>query len=111
MNVVIRRILTATDFSEPARYAQHYAMAFAEQFGSEFHLLHVVQQIVIPLPDATTSWTIPAIDQKLQLEEAQSRVLREISHQWAAEHRAKQTAVLGYPVEEISGMPRQKRST
>jgi len=38
----VRRILFPTDFSEPADYAWSYALTFAQEFGAEVHLLHVV---------------------------------------------------------------------
>ncbi len=42
--VPIRRILFPTDFSEHADYAWPYALQFAQEFGAEVHLLHVVAQ-------------------------------------------------------------------
>ncbi|MEK7204244.1 MAG: universal stress protein, partial [candidate division NC10 bacterium] len=38
----IRRILFPTDFSEYAEHAWSYALTFAQEFGAEVHLLHVV---------------------------------------------------------------------
>ncbi len=101
MLVQIGRILFPTDFSEPAKQAQRYAMALADKFGSELHLLHIVPQVTIPLPEASTSWTLPDTDQREQLEEAQSRLLKEISLEWVDAHHAVQVAKVGYPVEEI----------
>jgi nucleotide-binding universal stress UspA family protein len=40
--VPIRRILFPTDFSEPADHAWPFALHFAQEFGAEVHLLHVV---------------------------------------------------------------------
>jgi len=40
--VPIRRILFPTDFSEYADYAWPFALQFAQEFGAEVHLLHVV---------------------------------------------------------------------
>lgn len=40
--VPIRRILFPTDFSEPADHAWPFALHFAQEFGAEIHLLHVV---------------------------------------------------------------------
>lgn len=38
----IRRILFPTDFSEHADHAWGYALRFAQEFGAELHLLHVL---------------------------------------------------------------------
>ena len=101
MFVSIRRILFPTDFSEPAKEAQKYAMALADRFGAELHLLHVVPEVAMPLPDSTTSWTLPAADLKLQVEAAERQLLHDLGPDWAEERRTVQTAVVGNAVEEI----------
>src|SRR5215470_19220662 len=39
----LKRILVPIDFSETSRKAFQYALRFAEQFGSEIFLLHVLE--------------------------------------------------------------------
>ena len=61
----LHRILIPTDFSKHSQNALAYAAAFAEKFGAELHLLHVVQDLALFIPDAITgsgknvprSWT------------------------------------------------------
>ena len=101
MFVSIRRILFPTDFSEPARKAQKYAMALADRFGAELHLLHVVPEVAMPLPDSTTAWTLPPADLKLVVEAAEKQLLEELGPDWAEERRTVHTAVVGNAVEEI----------
>jgi nucleotide-binding universal stress UspA family protein len=43
MRLKIDRICVPTDFSQAADHAVHYAAALARTFGSELHLLHVVE--------------------------------------------------------------------
>ena len=74
MIVNIRRILFPTDFSDPAREAQQYAVALADRMGAELHLLHVVVPPRIPFPDSSTSWTMPDTGLKPQIEEAERRL-------------------------------------
>lgn len=50
----LNRILVPTDFSKHSRNALKYAAAFAEKFGGELHLLHVVQDLAIFIPDMVT---------------------------------------------------------
>jgi universal stress protein A len=50
----IRRILFPTDFSEPAEYAWPYALTFAQEFGAEVHLVHVVT----PPPRLTEAYAV-----------------------------------------------------
>lgn len=47
----IKHILVPTDFSKFSRAALNYAMAFAEKFDAELHLLHVVQNLALMIPD------------------------------------------------------------
>ena len=101
MFVLIRRILFPTDFSAPAKEAQKYAMTLADRFGAELHLLHVVPEVAVPLPDSTTAWTLPPADSKLLVEDAQQRLLEELGPDWAEERRTVHAAVVGDAVEEI----------
>jgi nucleotide-binding universal stress UspA family protein len=61
----LKRILVPTDFSEFSQHALVYATAFAEKFGAELHLLHVVQDIGVLVPDLVTAAPpmIPSVDQ------------------------------------------------
>jgi nucleotide-binding universal stress UspA family protein len=50
----LRRILVPTDFSKFSKNALTYAVAFAEKFGAELYLLHVVQDLALFVPEAIT---------------------------------------------------------
>jgi nucleotide-binding universal stress UspA family protein len=50
----LHRILVPTDFSKHSHNALSYAIAFAEKFGAELYLLHVVQDLAMFIPDAVT---------------------------------------------------------
>ena len=43
----LKRILVAVDFSGPSNQALRYAVRFAQHFGSEITLLHIVQRTFI----------------------------------------------------------------
>lgn len=47
----LHRILVPTDFSKFSRNALTYATAFADKFGAELYLLHVVQNLAMMVPD------------------------------------------------------------
>lgn len=61
----LKRILVPTDFSEFSQHALTYAVAFAEKFGAELHLMHVVQDIGLLVPDLVTAAPpmLPSVDQ------------------------------------------------
>jgi universal stress protein A len=96
MSVTIRRILFATDFSEPARGAQQYAITMAETFSAELHALHVVPELILPATDSYTVWALPEGGMKAQLDAAERQLQKEIGS-IAATHQV----VVGFPIEEI----------
>src|SRR5437868_108754 len=55
----LRRILVPTDFSKWSQNALTYGAAFAEKFGAELILLHVVQDIALFIPEAVLA--VPAV--------------------------------------------------
>jgi len=50
----LRKILVPTDFSPPSGNALRYAAAFADKFGADLVLLHVVQDLALLLPEAVS---------------------------------------------------------
>jgi nucleotide-binding universal stress UspA family protein len=48
----LHRILVPTDFSKYSQNALTYALAFADKFGADVYLLHVVQDLALFIPDA-----------------------------------------------------------
>ncbi|MFM7865985.1 MAG: universal stress protein, partial [Planctomycetaceae bacterium] len=48
----LNRILVPTDFSEFSRPAMTYACAMAERFGAQLHVLHVVPDPAMLVPEA-----------------------------------------------------------
>jgi nucleotide-binding universal stress UspA family protein len=47
----LHRILIPTDFSKFSQNALTYGVAFAEKFGAELYLLHVVQNVAQVIPE------------------------------------------------------------
>jgi universal stress protein A len=63
----LHRILVPTDFSKHSQNALRYGAAFAEKFAAEVHLLHVVQDLALFIPDNVTGVPLvtPPVDQLL----------------------------------------------
>ena len=55
----LKRILFPTDFSECGRAAEKYALALAERFGAELHILHVLADIMTTLPEPGSALLLP----------------------------------------------------
>ena len=61
----LHRILVPTDFSKSSDNAVRYAAAFAEKFGAELIVLHVVQDLALFIPEAVliTPMMTPPLEQ------------------------------------------------
>jgi universal stress protein A len=70
--VRLARILVPTDFSECSRHAVRYALWFAEQFGGEILMVHVVEPLSVPPP--SMSLLIPASLERQRREEAAKKL-------------------------------------
>ena len=76
----LHHILVPTDFSKFSQAALTYAVAFAEKFGAELHLLHVVQNLALMVPDTVN--VVPPIGPSVEqltaaVREALERTSRE----------------------------------
>lgn len=98
----IRRIVLATDFSECSMPAVDYAVAMAQKFGAELHLVHIFEQ---PFFSHTgVSETVrPELDRWIRdlREEARDRLKKMVSD--IAKEKVKAEIVLcdGNPYQEI----------
>ena len=57
--ISLKKILLPTDFSEYSDSAREYACSFAEKFGAELHLLHVLQDLVAMAPEPGMAFPPP----------------------------------------------------
>ena len=76
----LHRILVPTDFSKHSHNALTYAAAFAEKFGAELYLLHVVQDLALFIPEAVSvapPVTPPIEQMTAAVREALDRAVRE----------------------------------
>lgn len=97
----LRKILFATDLSEPAGHAQKYACSLAEQFGAELHVLSVIQDVALVSPDPNVPWVIPASS----LEEVQKSLEQSLAQvpdpAWSAGKSVVRVIRTGAPYAEI----------
>jgi nucleotide-binding universal stress UspA family protein len=78
--IALRRILVPTDFSKHSEIAVSYATALAEKFSSEIHLIHVVQDLAVFVPDAvavTPPVAVPVEQFAAAARDALARAVRE----------------------------------
>ena len=99
--ISISRILLPTDFSELGGEAVAYACGLAEKFNSELHLLHVVQDLVVMVPEPGIAVPPPGVyleDLRASAVEALEKVL---PAGWEAGHRVVKATREGAPFLEI----------
>jgi nucleotide-binding universal stress UspA family protein len=70
----LKRILVATDFSDPSEEALKTAIAFGRMFGATLDLVHVAVEVAYPLPPPIDLASLP-IDIGPALERAADEVL------------------------------------
>src|SRR5258708_2502179 len=57
--IAIKKILFPTDFSNCAKTAQDYAWALTEQFQAELHVLHVLADVMMMMPEPGSALSLP----------------------------------------------------
>jgi len=98
--IELKTVLLPTDFSDFSAEATKYACAFADQFGAELHLLHVLDLVEAIAPEFGMGLALPsrtAVSNKA-VENALSDVLDDA---WADSHQVVQAVVNGPPFLEI----------
>lgn len=76
--ITLERILFPTDFSECGRAAEKYAQALSERFGAELHILHVLADVAMMMPEPGSALSLPTnylVDMKREAEQALDKVL------------------------------------
>ena len=72
--IQLNRILVPTDFSDYSRAALEYGGEFAERFGAELHLVHVLQDLVGLVPEPGLAFPPPG-DYMLELQRSAEQAL------------------------------------
>lgn len=78
----LNRVLVPTDFSEFSRLAVTYACAMAERFGAQLHVLHVVPDPAMLVPEAAVFSVESMQAQSDRLVTDARKLLRQIPEGW-----------------------------
>ncbi len=104
--MALKGILVPTDFSESARKALKYAIAFASQFQAEITLLHVVPDV---MDETRLIIAMPELQNDL-LKEGRENLDREIAAWGGQSIKLKPCVKRGVPYNEIVDAARQMHS-
>ena len=99
--IELRRILVPTDFSKFSEVAITYAAALAQKFGAEIHLLHVVQDLSVFLPEAMEAPPPVALPAEQFLAAARTAMERSMQHDALKDLPVRQEIRQGTPFYEI----------
>ena len=99
--ISLKKVLFPTDFSDCARAAQNYALAFAEQFGAELHVIYVVPETIIMMPDGGTPTALPTHLQNGIYDEAVRALEQEFPDDSNGKCRVVRAVQTGNPYYEI----------
>lgn len=75
--IQLQKILLPTDFSDYSQNAAAYATEFANKFGAELHLLHVLQDLVAMVPEPGLAFPPPG-DYMLELQQSAETALTKL---------------------------------
>ena len=104
----LHRILVPTDFSKSSRNALTYGAAFAVRFGAELHLLHVVQDLALFIPEAVLVAPPPAPPVEQFAAAARTALERVITDLQRPGLAIRPEVVEGTPYEEIVRFARER---
>ncbi len=97
----LKRILVPTDFSDNAKLSLNYGCAFAEMFGAELHLLHVLQDLVAIVPEPGLAF-LPPGDFTRELQQSAEKALAELPDaEWSRGKQIVRATRQGPPFLEI----------
>ncbi len=93
----VHRILFPTDFSEFSQAAQKSACDLADQFGAELHVLHVLQDLILKMPQTAAALLIPpkALEDVINFAEAEIQNI--LPEAWASGKKVVRVVRIGTP--------------
>ncbi|MCA8985625.1 MAG: universal stress protein [Planctomycetaceae bacterium] len=103
----IKRILLATDFSECSNHAREFACQIASQFKAELHLLYVIHDMAVEVPDFGMGLAFPGylenvtgVKRELSMK-AHEKLEAELSEPWVEQLQVVHSVRFGIPATKI----------
>jgi nucleotide-binding universal stress UspA family protein len=104
----LQRILFPTDFSECSKRAQEYACELADRFSAELHVLNVLQDVTLMMPEPGSA---PMLHRNylLEMKEGAEKALDALlPAAWTEGKRAVRATRMGNPFIEIGKYAKEK---
>lgn len=108
--ILLRNILVPTDFSQASKSALVYAVEFARKFGAKIHLLHIVQDVAVFLPETAMVAPSLAVSAAEPMMQAANKTLDQfLASVNTFDVTVEKTCVESNPLDEILEQAREKR--
>lgn len=91
----VRRILFPTDFSELSKAAESSACELSDQFGAELHVLHVLHDLFLSMPQTAAALLIPPNALEDLVTSAEAEVQKVPPAAWAASKKVIRAVRIG----------------
>src|SRR4030067_1610172 len=98
--IKIKRILLPTDFSDCAKQALKYALDFALERKAKLYILHVIQELSIPVSTEEATYPIAQIYEDME-REAKKNIHRLVPKRFREKLRVENIIIRGTPYLEI----------
>lgn len=95
--ILFNRILLPTDFSNNAASARDYACELADKFGAQLHVLSVVQDVALVLPETGMFLTVLLPSVPEIVETAETALKSVLDPEWASRHDVVRQVLVGTP--------------
>jgi nucleotide-binding universal stress UspA family protein len=99
VDIVLKKVLVPTDFSENSKAAIRYGCALCEAFDAEMHLLHVMEDPMIYPPMA--EGYAPAMDFAELEREVEQQLQQAVSAEWQQKIKIERVTRRGAPFLEV----------
>lgn len=97
----VQRILFPTDFSETSKAAEKAACDLADRFGAELHVLHVLHDFFLTMPQTAAALLIPPKLLDDIINQAEAEIQKIPSAAWASGKRVVRLVRIGSTYDTI----------
>lgn len=91
----VQRILLPTDFSEHSRAAEKAACDLADQYGAELHVLHVLHDFLLTVPQTAAALLVPPQTLEDEVTHAEKGIQQIPSSVWAIGKKVERAVRIG----------------
>lgn len=93
--MIVQRILFPTDFSDLSKAAEKAACDLADQFGAELHVLHVLHDLILTMPQTAAALLIPPKTLDDVITYAEQEIQKTPPDVWAAGKKVTRSVRIG----------------